>query len=68
MSPAALDKLIWALIFGGLLLFSLGLFVQQQGGAPGLTITLIGAALAVAGAVLIWVRSRIEDPPPPPSP
>ena len=68
MSPAALDKLIWALIFGGLLLFSLGVFVQQQGGAPGWTITLIGAALAVAGAVLIWVRSRIEDPPPPPSP
>ena len=68
MSPAALDKLIWALIFGGLLLFSLGLFVQQQGGAPGWTIMLIGAALAVAGAVLIWVRSRIEDPPPPPSP
>ena len=68
MSPAALDKLIWALIFGGLLLFSLGLFVQQQAGALGFTIVLIGAALTVAGVVLIWVRSRIEDPPPPPSP
>jgi len=68
MNPAALDKLIWALIFGGLLLFSLGLFVQQQAGALGSTITLIGAVLAVAGAVLIWVRSRMKDPPRPPAP
>jgi len=63
MSAAALDKLIWTLIFGGLLLFSLGLFVQQGASLFGWSFTLVGAALAVTGAVLIWVRSRMKDPP-----
>ncbi len=62
MNPATVDKLIWLSIFGGLLLLSLGLFVRQTDAALGLGFIVVGAVLAVAGAVLIWVRSKMDDP------
>ena len=62
MSTAAIEKLIWGLIFGGLLLASLGLFVRRADADLGMVFVLGGAALAFAGAVLIWVRSKMDDP------
>ena len=61
MSNAALDALVWVLIFGGLLVFSLGLFVP--GDRPGLQALLVGAGAvsAVAGVVLVAVRARRPD-------
>ena len=61
MSNAALDALVWVLIFGGLLLFSLGLFVP--GNRPLLQALLVGggAVAAVAGVVLVAVRARRPD-------
>ena len=58
MSNAALEKLVWVLIYGGLLLASLGVFVMRTD--PGAGWGIVGVALAAAsvGAVLIWVRSR----------
>ena len=60
MSNSTLEKLIWLLIYGGLLLISLGLFVSRQDGAFGGTLIGGGTLAVAAGAVLIWVRSRRE--------
>jgi len=64
MTTAFIEKLIWILIFGGLLIGSLGLFVARQDPSDsnllGGTLMGVGVAAAVAGAVLIVVRSRME--------
>jgi hypothetical protein len=61
MTPATIEKLIWVLIFGGLLVLSLGLFVERQNMAFGWSLVVAGGALAAAGVVLVWVRSRMKD-------
>ena len=58
MSNAALEKLIWVLIYGGLLLLCLGLFIGRQDVGFGWAVGLVGAATAFAGAVLVAVRAR----------
>lgn len=60
-----LEAWAWILIFGGLGLVGLGLAVQSADGLLGAAIWVLGAALAVAGVVLILVRSRMagEDRP-----
>jgi vacuolar-type H+-ATPase subunit I/STV1 len=52
---------IWVLIYAGLALLGLGLAVQRGDAPLGWTIAAIGIALAVVGAVLIWVRSRMKS-------
>jgi hypothetical protein len=58
MSNRGLEALVWALIYGGLLLLALGVFVQRQGGSFGWALIGIGGGVAAIGAVLIFVRSR----------
>jgi hypothetical protein len=58
---ARVDVLIWVLIYGGMLSASLGLALGRDGAAFGWAIVVGGAAAALAGAVLIWVRSRMSD-------
>jgi hypothetical protein len=58
MSNRGLEALVWALIYGGLLLLALGVFVQRQGGGFGWALIGIGGGVAAIGAVLIVVRSR----------
>ena len=61
MRSTTLDTLIWVLVFGGLLVFSVGLFVPDA--RPGLQLLLMGggAASAAAGVVLVAVRARRSD-------
>jgi phosphoglycerol transferase MdoB-like AlkP superfamily enzyme len=59
MSAAALDKLIWIFIFGGLLAVGLGLALQGDAGGLGRVLAWLGGAFALLGGVLIWVRSRM---------
>ena len=54
-----LDVLIWVLIFGGLFAAVLGFASHQVAPATGWSLMLFGGCIAVAGAVLIWVRSRL---------
>ena len=61
MSPKAVEKLVWVLIYGGLLTASLGLFVQRESRALGWTLVVGGAIGAAAGALLVWVRSRMKS-------
>ena len=62
MSITRFEKIIWLLIFGGLITLGLGLAVAP--GQPGLGWTLVvtGALAVVLGAVLVWVRSRMSAP------
>ena len=58
MSNPALEKLIWVLIYSGLLLACLGVFMLRTDAVVGWVIVVAGALDAAAGVVLIWVRSR----------
>ncbi len=49
------------LIYAGLALLGLGLAVQHGDASLGWTIAAIGVVLAFAGAVLVWVRSRMKS-------
>ena len=63
-SPKALawiERLVWILIYGGLLAVSLGLFLRMQGDdgdVLGTVLVVKGGIAAAAGVVLIWLRSR----------
>ena len=60
---ARLHKIIWALIFGGLLTLILGVFVGRTDDAIGWTMVAAGCVLTAVGAVLIYVRSRLKETP-----
>lgn len=59
-----LHALIWILIFGGLLMAGLGLFIQRTDAAVGLALIVCGALETSAGFGLVLLRSRLADPPP----
>ena len=54
-----LETLIWVLIYGGLFGVVIGLALWRTDPTPGLWLALAGAGVALAGAVLIVVRSRL---------
>jgi hypothetical protein len=56
-----LHKLIWVLIYGGLLTFVLGLATQRLDAAVGWLLMVTGGIVAAAGFVLIYVRSRLKE-------
>jgi len=58
MINAAMEKLVWVLIYSGLLLICLGVFLMRGDTIVGWVVVVAGALDAAAGAVLIWVRSR----------
>ena len=60
MSAATIDKLIWTLIYGGLLGVGLGVSVQRSDDALGWTIVTAGGIATALGAVLVYVRSRMK--------
>jgi hypothetical protein len=68
MDAKRIEKWTWPLIYGGLLLLSLGLFVlrRSEGLGLGWVLVIAGVASAVAGVVLVVLRSRMADPPPGP--
>jgi hypothetical protein len=58
MKNDSLEKLIWVLIYGGLLTLGVSFAVPEGSKALGAVLTLAGAAAAGLGAALIVVRSR----------
>ena len=68
MKPTRVEALVWVLIYGGLLMLSLGTFVVRQIGGAGRAVAIVlfvvGALAVIAGAVLVFVRARMPDPPP----
>ena len=57
---ARLHRLIWVLIYGGLLTLVLGLMVQRTEPDTGWLMAGGGAAAAALGLVLIFVRARMR--------
>jgi len=55
-----IEKWVWILIYGGLIVGGLGLAVQASDASLGWTLASIGGALIVGGATLVWLRSRIK--------
>ncbi|MCZ4314910.1 hypothetical protein O4H66_16010 [Comamonadaceae bacterium G21597-S1] len=60
---ARLEKLIWTLIYGGLLSALVGYFMQRDGDDAGAWLTSVGIGVAVLGVILIFVRSRLREGP-----
>lgn len=56
-----LERLIWGLIFGGLLTMVLGIVSTRQNAAGAGILVILGVMAAAAGVFLIWVRSRLKD-------
>jgi hypothetical protein len=61
MKAAAVEIWVWVLIYGGLLLLCLALFVARDQGALGWAIGVVGSVLTALGVLLIVVRSRMRD-------
>ena len=59
MAVKRIETWIWVLIYGGLLLLCLGLFVLRLGGTLGWALVVLGPVSVLAGVVLVVVRSRM---------
>ncbi|HSW04747.1 hypothetical protein [Aquabacterium sp.] len=63
MSSADTDRIerwVWILIYGGLLVLVLGVAVEDLNFALGWSMVTGGGGAAVAGVVLIFIRSRMK--------
>ena len=56
-----LERLIWALIYGGLLAIVLGVFIDQQEAQDASLFYQLGGLAVVGGVVLIYLRSRLHE-------
>jgi hypothetical protein len=61
MKTSTIDKLIWTLVYGGLIGLALGLSIRRAHAALGWTFVTAGAMVAAIGALLVVVRSRMKD-------
>ena len=56
-----IERLVWVLIYGGLLSIVIAHFVGETEEVLAHTMRILGAAAVVAGAVLIYLRSRLRE-------
>lgn len=56
-----MEKWTWVLIYGGLLLLSLGLFLMRNSLALGWAFVMLGVVLAALGVVLIFKRAELPE-------
>jgi LPXTG-motif cell wall-anchored protein len=54
------ERLIWMLVYGGLFTVVIGLATRPNDPATGWSLIVIGGLVAVAGAALVYVRSRMR--------
>ena len=55
-----LHKLIWVLIYGGLMALVLGIATARTDDAIGWSLMVVGGIVAAVGVVLIGVRARLR--------
>ena len=55
-----LHKIIWALIYGGLLTLVLGIATERTDASTGWVLMVGGGVVAAVGVVLIAVRARLK--------
>ena len=63
MSTERAEKFIWPLLFAGLFVGGLGFAVARSDDTLGWVFNLIGVVLMLAGATLLWLRSRARSKP-----
>ncbi|MBC7941107.1 MAG: hypothetical protein H7Z19_15345 [Chitinophagaceae bacterium] len=61
MTNTGLHKLIWVLVYTGLLTLSLGIFMQPRDNTLGWAAIVIGTLSAGIGVLLVLVRARRSD-------
>lgn len=62
MKPQTVEKLVWILIYGGMLSAMVGLWTMPSDPTDNplaLGLALVGGTLVATGAALVWVRSRM---------
>ena len=62
MSTSSIETWVWVLIYGGLLLLCLGVFVLRAGAAFGWAMVVVGGVAVLVGAALVVMRSRMQPP------
>jgi hypothetical protein len=60
MKAVTLEKLVWILIYAGLVFGGFGLFLTGELPALGWTLSGLGIASIAGGAVLVAVRARMK--------
>ncbi len=65
MKVSTVDTLIWVMFYGGLLTVGLGMSVLRSDDGLGYGLIVAGVVMAVAGFALLYVRSRMNEPPQP---
>jgi hypothetical protein len=55
-----LERLVWVLVYGGLLTLVLGIATERTGSAIGWVLIVGGGVVAAVGVVLIFVRARLR--------
>jgi hypothetical protein len=55
-----IERLAWILLYGGLFAVVLGLAATRYDAATAWSLLVPGGVIAIAGIVLIWVRSRLD--------
>lgn len=61
LTNAFLDRLAWALLYGGLLVLMVGLWAGAA--TAGRVLAVAGALGAIGGVAVLWWRSRRPDEP-----
>ena len=56
-----MERLIWTLIYGGLIAVVLGYFLETSHEQNGSELLAGGGMAVAAGVILIWVRSRMHE-------
>ncbi len=57
-----IEWLIWILVYGGLLTFVVSLFLPPQDDELAIWMTVCGLAVAAAGFVCVYIRSKMKVP------
>jgi hypothetical protein len=56
-----MERLIWTLIYAGLLSMVLAYFTEQTQGVPAHGLLTFGVLAVVLGVLMVWIRSRLRE-------
>jgi uncharacterized membrane protein HdeD (DUF308 family) len=56
-----MERIIWALIYGGLLSIVLGYFIDQPEAQDAALFYNLGGLAVVGGVVMVFIRSRLRE-------
>lgn len=58
---ARIERLVWILIYGGMLALILGFAVRDTAAGAGGALMVVGLIVAAVGVALIFVRARMQQ-------